>query len=175
MTESVITDDNDKVDVYNLEYWRQRIITAPDNSLYHSVYRCPISWWRRITYRHRCILERTVKHYDRVLDAGCGYGRLIDLMPKHWSGDYLGVDLSPDFINLARKSYPKHSFIVGNLSKLDMLENHQMDIGILISVRPLIKGNLGDDEWQRVEAELKRVCKKLLYLEYKLDDEGSIE
>jgi ubiquinone/menaquinone biosynthesis C-methylase UbiE len=162
-------------EIYNPDFWRERIQQAPVNAFHHSVFVCPTDRWNRIEDKHRQILRREVKPNYTILDAGCGWGRLLDLMPPFWTGGYLGVDISPDFINLARIQYKNRRFVLGNLSKLDILSNGEMDLGILISIRPMIKRNMGDEEWGRVETELKRVCKKLLYLEYDETDEGSLE
>lgn len=50
-----------------------------------------------------------------ILDAGCGMG---DLLPYLYSRaanfDYLGVDINPGFIEIAKKRYEGHRFEVGN-------------------------------------------------------------
>ncbi len=47
---------------------------------------------------------------DRIVDAGCGYGRLLDLMSdfhfKAFSLDYQGYDLSEEMISQAKSSHP---------------------------------------------------------------------
>jgi SAM-dependent methyltransferase len=50
-----------------------------------------------------------------ILDAGCGMGDLIPfLYSRSDSFDYLGVDINPDFIAIAKKRYKGHRFEVGN-------------------------------------------------------------
>lgn len=47
-----------------------------------------------------------------IMDIGCGTGTLVEYInPK----EYLGVDLNPDFIKLARKKYPQYDFKVLNI------------------------------------------------------------
>jgi hypothetical protein len=38
-----------------------------------------------------------------------------------------------------------------------------------------VRRNLGDEAWEAMERELRRVAKRLLYLEYDPDSEGSVE
>jgi 2-polyprenyl-3-methyl-5-hydroxy-6-metoxy-1,4-benzoquinol methylase len=39
---------------------------------------------------------------DRILDYGCGYGKLASLIPDR---EYVGIDINKDVIELARKTY----------------------------------------------------------------------
>ena len=54
-------------------------------------------------------LSQIIRPDDRVLDVGTGTGLLLDLVdiPKE---NFLGIDISPKMIELAQKSFPKHSF-----------------------------------------------------------------
>ena len=151
-------------------YWKERIEKAQET--HHSVFLCGINRWNNICKEHRAILHRTIGPSDSVLDAGCAYGRLLDLMPRAWHGDYHGIDLSPDFIEKAKRSYPEREFTVGDLRDLSRFSDKQFKWGILVSIRPMVKRNLGNDEWSKMESELTRVCENLLYLEY--DEESPI-
>lgn len=171
--------------ILSTDYWRRRLEAAQAAGvLHHSVFRCPLERWQRIEARHRDILARLIGPTDSVLDAGCGYGRLLDLMPPSWGGCYLGVDLSPDLIREAQfrwAGYQNHEmalFYQGDLRDLSPIVDVSLARfawAILISVRPMVIRNCGEEVWQQMEAELRRVAKKLLYLEYDPDDEGSIE
>ncbi len=155
-------------------YWKRRLETASE--LHHSVFRCPLDRWRRIEAKHRQILAKWIGQTDAVLDAGCGYGRLLDLLPPTWTGPYVGVDLSPDMIARARqREAAGRSFYVADLRHLRFLQDGFFDWAILISVRPMVLRNLGEEEWQKMEAEIRRVARRLLYLEYDEKDGGSVE
>lgn len=60
-----------------------------------------------------------VRGAGRVLDAGCGTGRMTD-----WLGSVGvvadGVDLSPGMIAVARETYPTLEFAVGSMTALDV-------------------------------------------------------
>jgi SAM-dependent methyltransferase len=53
---------------------------------------------------------RTVAPYvrGRVLDLGCGYGRLAERLPA--DQPYVGVDVLPDAIRYSRQRFPQHRF-----------------------------------------------------------------
>lgn len=92
----------------------------------------------------------------------------------NWEGSYHGVDHCFDLVHLARKTFPNRAFSVVNL--LDLRSIHwRYDWGVLVSMRPMVVRNQGQEVWDKMEAELRRVCRKLLYLEYREDDEGKVE
>ncbi|MFA5886890.1 MAG: class I SAM-dependent methyltransferase [Patescibacteria group bacterium] len=58
-----------------------------------------------------------VKDNDRILDLGCGNGRLLEAL-KDKKIDYLGLDSSAALIELARQNYPNYKFLVGDILDL---------------------------------------------------------
>jgi ubiquinone/menaquinone biosynthesis C-methylase UbiE len=159
-------------------YWKRRLETAPPGSSHHAVFKCDGGRWERIARRHKEILGARINSNESVLDCGCGWGRLLDLMPGEWKGWYLGIDLSPDFITLASERYadrPHVRFAVADLRDLSALADGEFDWATLVSVRGMIRRNCGDEVWASVEAEVRRVAKKLLVLEYDEGDNGSVE
>lgn len=60
---------------------------------------------------HVAALE--LKPSDKVLDLGCGNGRLYKLIEK-FTHDYTGLDISDELIKIAKKFYPKLPFVVGD-------------------------------------------------------------
>lgn len=144
------------------EFWKERIARAQKDGQYHySVYLVDPQKWEKIVAAHKKILERETPGY-RVLDAGCGFGRASE-----WFDDdkYRGVDLSPDFIAEAKRRYPHKDFSNCNLTHLPF-PAHSFDIAFCISIRAMVIGNLGEEAWQNIENELRRVADKILVLEY---------
>jgi len=69
---------------------------------------------------------KILSHYsnkgDKVLDLGCGNGRLSEIFFGK-SIDYTGVDFSKDLINIAKKKYPKEKFLLSNALLLPFTGN----------------------------------------------------
>jgi 2-polyprenyl-3-methyl-5-hydroxy-6-metoxy-1,4-benzoquinol methylase len=49
------------------------------------------------------LLKRKVKNSGSILDVGCGPGLLIQKLGESFSGDIVGLDISPKMIELAKK------------------------------------------------------------------------
>lgn len=55
----------------------------------------------------------------KVLDVGCGFGNLLEFLPKNIS--YVGIDISQNYINYAKKRYKSRGrFICADVTKLDL-------------------------------------------------------
>lgn len=147
--------------VNKLEFWRDRIEYAKKGREHYSVFISNDSTWKDINAKHREILDKEIKETDNVIDLGCAYGRSSEMV----KGRYTGIDFSPDFIEIARKKYPDKRFVLGSLKKLPF-KNKEFDVGFMVSVKAMIISNLGIDEWNIMQKECERVCKKLLILEY---------
>ena len=70
-----------------------------------------------------------VKEDDRVLDIGCGNGRLYQLFTQNTrfiENDtiiYVGLDISEKLIEIAKDKYPECKFVVGDMRELPFEEN----------------------------------------------------
>ena len=144
--------------VNKIEFWKQRIETAVKP--HYSVYVIHEQGWNHIFKAHARTISRLIKPTEKVLDAGCGYGRMSVLF-----NNYTGVDFSPDFIKLAKEKYPDKTFLQGDLKELPF-KDKEFDWSFCVSIKKMIEDNLGMDEWKKMEQELKRVSKKVLILEY---------
>jgi len=74
-----------------------------------------------------------LKTGSRVLDAGCGNGRLIEVLADK-QVNYLGVDSSRNLIELAQKNYPDYKFLVGDVLSLEQLAESDFDYVFSIAV-----------------------------------------
>lgn len=143
------------------KFWKRRLFLAKQNgTLHYSVFLAKQSLWDRLLEAHLEVIHQFIKPEDSVLDAGCGYGRMSVYFPN-----YVGVDFSPDFIAEAKSLFPEKQFSVEDLNKLPFKKN-QFDWGLVISIKHMIIGNIGVKEWNKMQKEIKRVCKKVLILEY---------
>lgn len=178
-----------KEPILDPDYWKRRLSSVSEMNLHHSIFKCPHKEWNRIEEKHKRILKRYINPKDLVIDAGCGYGRLLNLMPDKWikyqnsinNTGYLGIDLSQDFVQLAREKHPNFEFCTEDVTKkefhlLDFCEDGPIyDWAICVSIRPMMIRNLGQEVWDQVEENLHKLANKILYLEYDVEDNGSIE
>lgn len=145
------------------QFWKDRLEIAKKNGKIHfSVYLCNLKAWKDIENAHKDIFDKEIKSTDKVLDAGCGYGRMAQFFSD---GNYTGVDISTDLLTVAREDYPSHSFIETSLDSLPF-KDKEFDVAFCISIKAMIANNLGEEIWLNIENELKRVAKKVLILEY---------
>lgn len=167
-------------------YWKDRLRRALHrDKLHHAIFLCTKDLWKEIEAKHREILARVILPNESVLDAGCGWGRLLTLMPKGWSGDYLGIDLSPDFIAMARDDHPERQFICAPLEialpqvqkRIDAYvgPDSKFDWCVLVSIKNMVIGNEGRAAWDEIEGMIRKVANRLLILEYSPQDDGTIE
>lgn len=145
------------------EFWKERIARAVrDGREHYSVYLTHKQAWDEIERIHAGILSKEVPVHSKVLDAGCGYGRMSQYFPDH---TYTGVDFSPDFIAAAKLRHPDKEFIQAKLEDLPF-KDYEYDVAFCISIKAMIVDNCGDRAWYDMEKELLRVAKKLVILEY---------
>ena len=67
-------------------------------------------------------LSKYAKKNMRILDLGCGNGRLYELF-KGKKIKYVGVDFSKKLTSIAKKKYPKAKFLAANALNLPLKDN----------------------------------------------------
>lgn len=164
--------------IFDTNYWKDRLEAADkSNHIHHAVMKCSQEDWGSYEEAHRKILKALISPNDSVLDCGCAWGRLLELLPNKWDGPYLGFDLSPDLIKRARDSYPGTDFFVHDLRwplAAIGVEAREYDWAVLISIRPMVIRNMGEEVWALMEANIAKYAKNLLFLEYDADDPGTV-
>jgi SAM-dependent methyltransferase len=91
---------------------------------------------------------------DRVLDVGCGPGRHAKAFVARGL-DVVGVDLSPDFLALARAAVPDATFVEADVRALDFDE----EFDALVCLCQGGFGLLGGDDDEHVFARFARALK----------------
>lgn len=129
----------------------------------------------------------------KVLDVGCGFGNLLEFLPKNIS--YVGIDISQIYINYAKKRYNSRGrFICGDVTKLDLnrekfdvifigsLFHHLPDNDVeklLKSLLPLIKKEAvvvsADNVYLKNQSLLSRFITSLDRGKYVRDKEGYLD
>jgi len=154
----------DKLPIDDERYWRDRLTKCGPRDIHRSVYDVPHRRWDNIQRRHRQILARLVKPNDKVLDAGCGYGALLEILPEHV--DYHGVDQCQCFVSKAQELHPDRHFFRGNLSDLSNFEDHHFDLVVCRSLEGMVRDNRGEYAWFGIEREMLRVGQYVVLLNY---------
>ena len=101
--------------------WLRKIAENPEHSRWY------IDRFRQMAARGEDLagearmIDAMVPRGARVLDAGCGTGRVGGALAA--SGhDVIGVDLDPELIEEARRNHPGPRWQVGDLSELELPE-----------------------------------------------------
>jgi SAM-dependent methyltransferase len=176
-------------DIFSPDFWRGRLESSrAKKDEYRDVYDVLPEVWDGIDEAHTRILAEHVKPGTSVLDAGCGYGRLFRLMPGAWreSGVYLGVDLSPDMIAKALGDFGlEHAYCDLYCHDLrqklpdevirDVVEGGRFDLAVCGAFRGMVVREAGQEDWDRIERNIRRVTKRILYLEYDVNHPGVLE
>jgi ubiquinone/menaquinone biosynthesis C-methylase UbiE len=113
--------------------------------------------WAR--YNHRTLdmlpLFMVEREFGRVLDVGCGTGNLLPLLadPGYRMQEYVGVDLSPEMLRIARtKPCPvPASWITADAARLPLRES---SVDIVVSASAL-------HYWDDVDAALAEIRRVL--------------
>ena len=148
-------------------FWRDRLSNAlaegqPHKALYH----VDPETWANINMVHKQVLSQLLntKNHVSILDAGCGLGELVNLLPDI-PHSYKGIDISPEFISYARHRHPRHQFELRDAADTGFSER-AFDLAVCRSLEGMIKNELGFEAWRKIETELLRVADRLLLLNY---------
>jgi len=111
--------------------------------------------YRSAAVRYKALVELTDPTDKSVLDAGCGMGDLLPYilakgMPEHYSG----VDITPEFVNIASRHYLGFDFKVANPFDSD----YSCTFNIVYCSGVL---NMGGDDWLEIR---KHMVSKLFAL-----------
>lgn len=171
--------------IFDPSYWSERLAKAVAREQTHyAVFEGSKEKWEAGRVRQAELLKRHVRKYDSVLDVGCGWGRLLGILPKTWEGEYLGIDICQDFVELARKAWPAHRFWRCDFRKeipttfvtaRGVEGAGRFDWAVCCSIKPMVLRNAGREVWDKVESNLRAVADKILLLGYDdLDDEEGV-
>lgn len=146
-------------------YWKNRLHNCR-GELHRAVFNGSIDQFNPLQEEHQRVLRHEIRATDKILDAGCGYGRLAGLLPGFWRGQYWGYDISPELIQLAKMIFPESfTFYCRDIRHIPSFDKF-FDVALVCSVRPMMIRNCGQEEWDVMEKEINRVAKRVRYLTF---------
>ncbi|CAM3248672.1 MULTISPECIES: class I SAM-dependent methyltransferase [Corynebacterium] len=74
------------------------------------------------------LIDATVPRHARILDAGCGTGRVGGYLARR-GHEVIGTDLDPILIGHAKEDFPDATWLVGDLSE-DEIPAHDIDVAV---------------------------------------------
>jgi SAM-dependent methyltransferase len=135
---------------YDPALWRKLPTYANDK--HRQVERRDVYMYPEITE----VLRKTYRTGERVLDVGCCGGHFYTALRNAIPGvDYTGVDVTPEYLQVAREKFPGVPFLEGDVRALPLADasyDHVLCLFVLL--------HLGEDGVARAVKELTRVAKK---------------
>ncbi len=145
----------DNKQFHDPEYWKGRI---DETQLFKSVYNCTKDIWDDLCEKHEKIIRKLIK--GSIIDIGCSWGKMTEWLS--YDIIYTGIDITQEFINMAREKYPGEIFYKMD-ARQTTFRSRQFDWAILISIT--------DED---IVKEAKRIAKKVLMLTYSKPEEYKI-
>ena len=144
---------------YPNTFYEKRLAKASDPR--EAVWAADPEQWAAVKLESTTICTQYIHPGDRVLDAGCGIGELVECLPPNT--DYYGIDYCGGFIQVARERYPDYRFAVCDLLDLSGFTDGSFDLVICRTV----EGVLGE-VWPGVLTELRRIGRRVLVFRARL-------
>ena len=149
-----------------IAFWEERLAETKKKNwpIYRAIARTHSDEiWEKAQEEQRVLLHRFIQPYSTILDAGCGVGAAVPLLPDNES-TYLGIDFAECLVKEARLQHPEKEFQVTNLLDLCCFSEDQFDFTFCRGVQGIVSGRLGNDTWLSMKEELKRISKRLLLM-----------
>ena len=67
----------------------------------------------------------------RILEIGCGPGNIARYLTQY---EYVGFDLNPKYIEVAKKRFPKAQFVCQRVSQFSLAERQSFDVVLAIGI-----------------------------------------
>jgi len=100
-------------------------------------------------------IKEHIKNQDKILDFGCGNGRLSELFEGK-DYEYVGVDISNELLKIARKKYPDKEFILIDKENELLFEDGSFDKIFSVAVFH----HFNPEMTKQALKELRRILKK---------------
>ena len=112
-------------------------------------------------------IAELIKPNEKILDVGCGAGILYcHLLPKIQQV-YVGVDFTPEFIELCRTRYPQGKWMVEDALKLSLPDNSFYIVNTNNVLQHI-------EDWKKAANELIRVSSKYVISTCRIHKEKTV-
>ncbi len=101
------------------------------------------------------MLSKYVSKNSKILDVGCGYGRILNELYENGFNDLTGVDTAENMIKRGKREFPQLNLIANPDGKIPF-NNNSFDVVILFGVLTCIPTDESQKEFLK---EVKRVLK----------------
>src|SRR5579884_2353919 len=68
---------------------------------------------------------------DRILEIGCGPGTIVPYLPET---EYVGFDLSEEYIEQARRKFPRAKFVCERVSQYTLPQRQYFDVVLALGI-----------------------------------------
>jgi cyclopropane fatty-acyl-phospholipid synthase-like methyltransferase len=93
-------------------------------------------WWKMVGGPSwaRALVNEYIRPTQgaRILEIGCGPGTFVPYLPEN--SEYLGFDLSPKYIEQARKRFPHAQFVCERVSEFSLASQNSFDVVLAIGI-----------------------------------------
>ena len=96
-----------------------------------------------------------IKPNKKILDVGCGAGILYNHLPPEIQQAYVGVDFTPEFIELCRTRYPQGKWRVEDARNFNLPDNSFYIVNTTNVLQHI-------NDWKKAANELIRVSSKYI-------------
>ena len=100
------------------------------------------------------LIQKKITPDSAVLDMGCGNGRYAEILSKD-IGEYVGVDISHNFIDNAKLEFNEHKFRFVFSPAHDFFQAKKFDLILMIGLLTY----MNDDEIRKMVANCKEMLK----------------
>lgn len=109
------------------------------------------------------MFSKYVSKNSKILDVGCGYGRILNELYENGFNDLTGVDTAENMIKRGKREFPHLNLIANQDGKIPF-NNNSFDVVILFGVLTCI---FTDELQKEFLKEVKRVLKPQGIIYYK--------
>lgn len=157
-------------EVTDPQFWRTRLLQAhaSGRGLHTAIYDVDPETWDSIQCETRGRVLNAVLPGRRILDIGCGYGAVYDCLPNNFKTGYVGIDVSPELVEIAKLRHPEGNFVVADATRLPFSSGH-FDLAVIRSIRAMLMRAGLPRVFASILREARRVASGVLVLEYGRD------